>query len=166
MLLPSQHCCRLHLPDAFYITIIHGPSLYLSEWWTEMDNAQGFGVWILKHVGRIEMIYLWILPQRSLALWKRDSEQSVFSGKEAEAGRGLSTWFTLLETRQIFTWQTLGALMYVWPTLFAWPGLLSAMKESKDMCADAFIHTHTYDSSMGFLIYKILGFKPKHDPYY
>lgn len=23
MLLPTQHCCRLHLPAAFYITIIH-----------------------------------------------------------------------------------------------------------------------------------------------
>lgn len=26
MLLPIQHCCRLHLPAAFYITVIHSPS--------------------------------------------------------------------------------------------------------------------------------------------
>jgi len=26
MLLPTQHCCRLHLPAAFCITIIHSPS--------------------------------------------------------------------------------------------------------------------------------------------
>lgn len=26
MLLPTQHCCRLHLPAAFYIIIIHSPS--------------------------------------------------------------------------------------------------------------------------------------------
>lgn len=35
------------------------------EWWTATDNAQGFEVWTLKHVGRIEMMDLWILPQRS-----------------------------------------------------------------------------------------------------
>lgn len=28
MLLPTQHCWRLHLPAAFYITIIHSPSFH------------------------------------------------------------------------------------------------------------------------------------------
>lgn len=51
---------------------------------------------------------------------KEDSEQRVLSGVEAEGGRDESSQFTLLGTWQIFTWQTLGALIQVWPMLLAW----------------------------------------------
>lgn len=69
----------------------------------------------------------------ALTSQKRDPEQRVLSGKGAEGGRDQSTWFTLLETWWIFTSQTLGALIQVWPMLPAWLGLLPSGQGSKDI---------------------------------
>lgn len=54
---------------------------------------------------------------------KEDSAQCVLPGAEAEGGRDESSQFALLGTWQIFTWQTLGALIQAWPMLLAWLGL-------------------------------------------
>lgn len=99
---------------------------------------------------------------------KEDSEQRVLSGVEAEGGRDESSQFTLLGTWQIFTWQTLGALIQVWPMLLAWLGL---QYKEVTMYFDLKIHTcmclyiHMINPCFSLYI-KTLVSKPKLDPSY
>lgn len=88
--------------------------------------------------------------------------------REAE----IEHWAYTLGVSAGFLLQTLWASEKVWPMLPALMCLLPSVHGNKDIFwsedthAYGFIYTCTYDKFMGFLLDKILVFKPRLDPFY